>query len=59
MACAAARVLQECGVGQGWIVATCVDEGHLMIVIQLAVLLAGSSWENILLLVCRRCHIQA
>ena len=41
MATAAARRLQARGVARGCVVATCVDEGHLMIITQLAVLLAG------------------
>ena len=44
MATAAARVLQGRGVGPRCIVATCVDEGHLMIITQLAILLAGGAF---------------
>lgn len=44
MATAAARILQGRGVGPGCVVATCVDEGHLMIITQLAILLAGGAF---------------
>ena len=42
MAGAAARVLRGRGVQRGSVVATCVAEGHLAIVTQLAILLAGT-----------------
>ena len=45
MASAAARKLRTRGVGPGSVVATFVDEGHLMIITQLAVLSAGTSFQ--------------
>jgi non-ribosomal peptide synthetase component F len=43
MATAAARALRQKGVGTGSIVATCIDEGYLMIITHLAILLAGGA----------------
>ena len=42
LAVAAARVLRDRGVQRGSLVATCVAEGHVAIVTQLAILLAGT-----------------
>ena len=47
MAASAARSLQARGVTRGCHVATGVDEGHLMIIAQLAVLLAGGAFVPI------------
>jgi len=44
MALSAARLLRRRGVGPGRVIATCVDEGHLMVITQLAVLLAGGAF---------------
>ena len=47
MAASAARSLQARGVTRGSLVATGVDEGHLMIIAQLAVMLAGGAFVPI------------
>lgn len=55
-ACCAARRLRKCGVSSEVVVAVCVDEGWIMVVLQLAVMLAGGAFVPVDLSLPTRCY---